>query len=253
MLNSKKKRPANVPRLANSCIKDKAAGLASNIFFMLSPYINIYEHLDVPKNMKVVSFSDIDKTQFFDFCKQEYLTSKDTARVNLWDDEWWNKPNTLPYLLENTDTYKSANGNFYILLDGDTIAGCAGVYRSKSISFAGSRTWISKPYRNISATREYLLPAHKKWSIENGCKAIALCFNEYNKNMITAIKRARLGENKDRPKVREPHHMFYSGIHEVGFPVIIRGVKQWVVYEKLDPNFEFSQGTWERIAFKGIS
>jgi hypothetical protein len=44
---------------------------------------------------------------------------------------------------------------------------------------------------------------------------------------------------------RQPHHLFYNGAIEVKFPVTIQYTKQWVLYEKLDPRFEFD---WQIIA-----
>ena len=33
--------------------------------------------------------------------------------------------------------------------------------------------------------------------------------------------------------------MFYIGLEEVNFPVIIQYTPQWVIYEKLDKDFKF--------------
>ena len=66
-----------------------------------------------------------------------------------------------------------------------------------------------------------------------------ISFNEYNKNLIQVFKRRRFGENKDRINNRQPHHLFYNEMNEPKFPVIIQYTKQWIIYEKLDPSFDF--------------
>ena len=71
--------------------------------------------------------------------------------------------------------------------------------------------------------------------------------NEYNKNLIQVFKRRRFGENKERINNRQPHHLFYNGINELDFPVTIQHTKQWIIYENLDPSFNFD---WSTIKYK---
>jgi hypothetical protein len=165
----------------------------------------------------------------------------------MWDINWQTKTNTLPYILEYTDRFDGINGVFHIIYEEDNIVACGGVYRSKFndfVSMAGVRTWTDSKYRNNSLLREFLFPLHKAWSIEHDIKIIALSFNEYNKNLIQVFRRIRLGENIERIGNRQPHHLFYNDLNEVEFPVNIQQTKQWVVYEKLDPLFEFD---WNNI------
>lgn len=196
--------------------------------------------------MKIVSFSkltDKKKTQFFNWLAEQ--KNSDPAYENMWDQNWMTKPNTLPYILTNTDKYVGNNGDFHIAYDGSKIAGCAGVYKSSTnalIALAGSRTWIDTEYRNKLIAREFLLPAHKAWALKQKCKQIALCFNDYNKNLITIWKRRRLGENRS---ARESHHMFYSNFNQVEFPVIIQKTPQWVIYEQLDTSWDWN---WKILA-----
>jgi hypothetical protein len=75
-------------------------------------------------------------------------------------------------------------------------------------------------------------------------KMIALSFNEYNKNIIQIFKRNRLGEKPGRINSREPHNIFYSGLHEVNFPVTIQYTRQWIIYEKIDNTFNFD---WSKL------
>lgn len=197
-------------------------------------------------NFKLVSFfslTDEEKYKFFDFCKTASLETEQPASVNMWHDEWKTRPNTLPYILTYTERFSKGNGDFSILLDGENVVCCGGVYISEFeqyISLAGTRTWTSKKYRHKTLIRDYILPYHKFWSINRGCKQIALCFNEYNKNMIKIFYRSRLGESPDRIFQRSPKHLFYSNIYQVPFPVNIQNTPQWVVYESLDTGWEFN-------------
>lgn len=188
---------------------------------------------------------------FFKWLETEFSNSVDTARPNMWDINWIKKKNTLPYILENTDRFFKNNGAFFILTENDQIVGCSGVYKSsfcKDISIAGSRMWITKTHRNKSLARDYLLPAQKSWAQSQNSKQIALTFNEYNKNLIESFKRIRLGENSNRLFKREPHHIFYNGLVEIKFPIELQHVRQWVIYEPLDLNWQWdwNQIKWTR-------
>jgi hypothetical protein len=204
--------------------------------------------------MKIKSFYNLtfdEKETFWNFCKSAFLENS-PASVNMWDNNWRDKANTLPYILEKTSRFKD-NGIFYILFDNDKIIACSGIYKaefSDKVALAGVRTWIDKSYRNNSINREYLLPYQKSWALENNFKIIALTFNEYNKNVIQIFKRNRLGEKNNRINFRNPKHLFYSGLHEVKFPVTIQYTKQWVIYEKLDLDYNFN---WEFLKYQNDS
>ena len=194
----------------------------------------------------VQTYTDKLRDTFFDFLKS--TNTSDPASNNMWDDAWQEKNYTLPYILEKTDRFKGKNGEFHIVFDDDKIIACGGVYISafsRHIAIAGTRTWVDKQYRNKLIMREVLLPRQKAWSIEQGCKIIAISVNEYNKNLLKPFKRIRLGEDKNRMSDRQPHHLFYNGAIEVDFPVEIQYTKQWVMYEQLDPSFVFD---WTIIA-----
>ena len=190
---------------------------------------------------KILSYSDLTHHQhntFFDFLKDASKETTQPAHVNMWDDDWINKNSTLPYLLENTDRFK-IGGIYHIVFDNDTVVGCSGVYTSTfcpELAIGGTRTWIHKDYRNNSIAREMLLPTEKAWAIENKFKAIAICFNDYNKNMPKIWQRIRFGEKRTP---RQSHHIFYNGVNELEFPVTIQYTKQWIMYEKLDSSFDF--------------
>lgn len=173
--------------------------------------------------------TDVSHDDFIMFCKQAAEETSQPASTNM---------KSLFDVLGRFD-----DGEFNFLLDNGKIIGCGGVYVSdfsKHISLAGTRTWINKEYRHKNLVRDYLLPRHKQWSIERGCKQVAICFNEYNKNMRKIFFRNRLGEENSRIFQRQPKHLFYSNINEVPFAVNIQYTPQWVLYEKLDPNWEFN-------------
>jgi hypothetical protein len=168
----------------------------------------------------------------------------------MWHDNWIDKTNTLPFILENTNRFNGINGTYHILFDDLTIVACGGVYISdfsNNIALAGVRTWVSKDYRHNSIIREYLLPVQKEWCREKTVKVIALTFNDYNKNLIQVFKKRRLGETKERIKTRQPSHLFYNNFNEVDIPVIVQYTKQWLVYELLDLDFIFD---WKSIEYK---
>ena len=144
--------------------------------------------------MQLIPYENINKEHFFSFLKKASLETSQPAYVNLWDDNWQNATHTLPYILEKTNRFNNGNGKFYILINGTDIAGCSGVYRSSfcnEVALAGTRSWISKSYRHRSLLKTHFFPTQKLWAIENGCKQIALTFNEYNKKLIEVFKRTR--------------------------------------------------------------
>lgn len=183
---------------------------------------------------------------FFDFLREAKKEITQPAHTNMWDDNWQNQTHTLPHLLENTNRF-SKGGTYNILFDGDTVVACSGIYTSifcPDLAIAGTRTWIHKNYRNKSIARDILV-TEKDWALKNNFKAIAICFNEYNKNMINIWKRLRLGEKRTP---RQPHHLFFNGVNEVPFPLNIQYTKQWLIYEKLkeDFSFDWSSIKWEK-------
>lgn len=191
--------------------------------------------------MHIVSYKQLtpqQKQKFVEFLKRAGSETTQPAYENMWSDNWEDKNNTILYLLEKTGRF-SDGGVYNILFDGEEVVASSGIYTSSfcnELAIAGTRTWIDKKYRNLSIAREYLLPAEKEWAIKNNFKAIAICFNDYNKNMTKIWKRIRLGENRTP---RRPHHIFYNGVNEVEYPVIIQYTNQWIMYEKLDQSFEF--------------
>jgi hypothetical protein len=188
--------------------------------------------------MKCIPF-DIEEhlNIFISFLKQETANSKDPAAANMWADDWTELPNTLPYILTKTNKFTGSLGEFHILFDGDQIIGCGGVqiaHFNNRIALCGVRTWVLPKYRNRSLLKDLLLPVHKSWAIRNNCYQIALTFNDYNKNIMEIFKRNRAGT----PRLE--HNLFYNGIEENKYPVTIQQTPQWVIYEKLNPLWNFN-------------
>ena len=200
------------------------------------------------KTLTYQSLSNTERGKFFSFLKSTHH-SNSPATVNMWDDNWQSKKETLPYLLEKTNRFDGVNGEFHIFYDDVSPIACGGVYISdfsNRIAIGGVRTWVAKEYRNNSILREYLLPAHKLWCQERNIDIIALTFNEYNKNLPQVFKRRRLGESIERITTREPKHLFYSGLIEVPFAMSIQYTKQWVIYERLsDWDFDWKIIEWK--------
>jgi len=197
--------------------------------------------------IKIIPFECLsykDKQCFFKFLEDESTDTTNPASVNMWQADWKTQQNTLPYKLSQ-GLFNNPKGVLFVGFDDSKIIGCSGAYVSTFTSqllIAGTRTWVNSEYRNQQIPREYFLPAQKQWAIDNNLKAIALTFNDYNKNIIETFKRNRLGEVRSK---REPHHLFYNGVNEVLFPVTIQHTKQFVIYEKL-AEWDFN---WESIRF----
>lgn len=198
---------------------------------------------------QVVSFYSLtpeEKQNFYMFCKEQSAELSQPAAINMWHDEWILHDNTLPYMLEMGLRFQKPLGDFNILMLDSKFIACGGIYQSafcSDISIAGCRTWVSKEFRNNNLIRDWLLPAQKQWSIDHNYKMVCISFNEYNRNIINTFKRTRLGEGR-KTSDRKPHHLFYTGLHEVQFLTNIQCTPQWVIYEKLDPNYSFN---WELI------
>lgn len=184
------------------------------------------------------------KEDFFNFL-QTTKNSLDPASINMYSRD----ENGLLHILEKTSRFSDPHGEFHILYFDNKVIGCGGIYISdfcQYIAIAGVRVWITPEHRNNGIIGEYLLPLHKSWAIKKNCKTVALTFNSYNKNLIKVFKRNRLGEKNLRIKNRQPFNLFYKNLYEIPFSVSIKNTEQYVIYEKLDDNFDFD---WSLIKF----
>lgn len=201
------------------------------------------------EKITILEYHNLDermKKNFFIFCEDASLEPFKPAAVNMYDDDWENQAHTLPYILEKTDRFTEPNGVFHILIIDDKIVACAGVYISEfdnKVALLGVRTWVHEYYRHRLVVREHVLPLQKKWAIEKGCEILALTFNDYNKNVIKAFQRIRLGEQSDRLTERSQHHLFFNNMNVLDYQVNVKNTPQWVAYEKLT-DYDFD---WESI------
>lgn len=183
-------------------------------------------------------YDDIDKDHFFEFCRQASLDKEQPAHVNMWDVDWHNATHTLPYLLEIEKRFSGNQGQFFIILHNKDIVGCSGIYQSdfnQLICLAGIRSWINQQHRGKFLLGRYLFPEQVRWAKQHNYKQIALTFNEYNKNLKNIFLRNGFGVQKNRKE----DSLFFTGVHEVDFPVTIKYTKQWVIYQKLDENWNY--------------
>lgn len=193
--------------------------------------------------ISVIEYDNTLLSNLIFYCKSE-VTGKDIAKENMWCHDWESAPHTLLYILENTDRFSNSKGKFHLLYEHDKIIGCAGVYLSdfsSKVCIAGVRSWLSRPYRKQQLVRNYLLPVHKAWAIEQNADIVALSFNSYNKNLIKMFSRGQ------RLYHRSPENIFYSNFNYIDFPVLIQGTPQWVIYEKLNGK----DIDWESLKYTG--
>jgi hypothetical protein len=184
-----------------------------------------------------------DKDKFLTFCKNAYNQSKRLSGSNMWDPDWENTNSTLPYLMYKTDRFSGSNGIMYGLRTGDELIAVSGIYISsfdKNVAIAGVRSWINEGHRANLVIGKHLLPQQLAWAKAAGIRAVALTFNDYNRPLMTYFTRAGLGVIKRRTS----DMMFYNGVHEVPFPVVIQHTKQWAIYHKIDETYT---PDWESI------
>jgi hypothetical protein len=202
--------------------------------------------------MKIQSIFENDyyinhKIEILDFCKQAFEEKSEPSHVNMWDDDWENNPATLPYLLYESNRFINNNGDMFLILDDNNeILAMSGVNISDfdpNVALGGVRTWLNKDMRGKFVIGRYLLPMQLKWAKDHNLKIIALTFNDYNKRLIPYFKRSGFGIEKKR----NPDSMFYNGQFHIDFPVTINHTKQWVLYHKIDEQY---QPNWENIKFK---
>jgi hypothetical protein len=197
--------------------------------------------LQVTDLFRVVEYNDIDQEDFFKFCQAALLDTEQPACVNMWDDNWYSATHTLPYLLEVEKRF-AENGKFFVLLDDNKIIACSGIYQSdfnQNVAICGIRSWVNKEYRGQFLLGSHLFPAQVKWAKANGYKQIAITFNDYNSKLMNIFIKNGAGVKKDRKE----DSLFYTGVNQVPFPVTIKYTPQWVLYQKLDPDWEFDYST----------
>ena len=197
---------------------------------------------------KYQDLTDSELKSFWDTLELESKKDSSPAMVNMFDTRWRNEQHTLRYILEVENKFNP--GEYFILFNNSLPVAAGGVYFSEwttDIAMAGIRTWAHTEHRNKLLVAEYILPACKAWAVKNECRAITLTFNDYNKNLIKVCTRTRAGESATRITGRTAKRMFYSGAIVVDNPLEINYTKQWLIYEKLNADFEFN---WDNVKWR---
>lgn len=195
--------------------------------------------------MEVVAYSKVNQDSAFfskiiDWCESA-AREQTPAAVNHNVEDWHEDEKSLPYILYHKNRYDRRGEYFFLLDDNEIIAG-SGIYRSDfchDLAIGGSRTYVNPDYRAKWLVAKYLLPAQLRWAERRYYRAVALTFNEYNKKVINAITRTGLGIKKNRT----PDMMFYEAVYTVDYPVLIKNTPQWVIYHKIDRDFDFDWST----------
>lgn len=186
------------------------------------------------------------KNKILNYCRNAFLEKDEPSHVNMYSSDWENDVASLPYLIYCSNRFKNGNGDMFALLDQDNnICALSGVNISdfdRNVALAGVRTWLNKKLRGEFFIGRYLLPEHLSWAKSQHLKTVALTLNDYNKRLLPYFKRSGIGIRKNRI----PTSMFYNGQFHVDFPVIINYTKQWVIYHKIDEQYE---PNWESIRF----
>jgi len=163
----------------------------------------------------------------------------------MWHPDWENRAETLPFLVYKSNRF-SDNGIFFILRINGKIEAVSGIYISafdKSVAIGGVRSWTNPGHQADLIIGRHIFPKQLKWAKDHNIKTIALTFNEYNKKLMRYFTRNGLGVVKNRT----PDMLFYNGVYEVPFPVIIQNTKQWALYHKIDETYD---PNWELIRYK---
>jgi hypothetical protein len=203
---------------------------------LLKDYIPIVE---------VYKLEDINKQEFFNFCKLASLQTTDPAHKNMWSDEWQTTPSTLPNLIYVKKRLIDPKGQFYVAKVNDQIVAVAGVYISdfdSRVAIGSVRAWVTNEYRGKFVIGKYILPKQLKWAKEKNCALFFLTFNEYNKDLIKIVKRSGFGRLKNRTS----DMLFFNGVKEAPYPCLVQNTKQWVVYDVIDPTYSFD---WQKIKY----
>lgn len=185
------------------------------------------------------------QTKFFDFCRNAYQLKSDPAHVNMWRDDWYRRPETLPFILTKSTKFIEGKGEFFVLEIDGIIEAVSGIYRSEFdgfVAIGGIRSWVNESHRGKFLIGRHLMPYQVEWAKNNGYKTIALTFNEYNKKLINYFVRSGLGIEKKRTE----RSLFYKGVHVLPYTLNIQHVEQWVIYDKLDIDYE---PNWEKVRY----
>ena len=182
------------------------------------------------------------------FCKKCELEITQPAYDNMAYINWYNKPNTLMYMITNTEQFSDSNGIFsFIYDDNDEIIASCGAYRSEfdtNIVIGGVRSWKLPNFRGLPDIANKIMPYHLEWATTNGAKVFALTFNEYNEKMMRVLHRSGKYNGKQFLKFGQPPSDFYPNLEILPFKVLVKNTPQYILYKHIDTSYE---PNWPRI------
>lgn len=175
------------------------------------------------------------------FCQKCELETDQPAYDNMSYTNWESKQNTLLYLLMKTKQFHEGNGILsFIYDDNDEIIASCGAYRAKfdsNVIIGGVRTWKLPKFRGLPDIATTIMPAHFEWAKSNGGKIFILTFNEYNEKIMRVLHRSGEYTGKQFLKFGKKSCDFYPSMEVLPFKILIKGIPQFVLYKKIDPDY----------------
>lgn len=113
------------------------------------------------------------------------------ARVNYAVSGWENSPNTLFYLLFQEKRFDAPRGIFHLACDGDELVAFAGAYAhtTPGVLIGLVRSYVHPDYRNRQVLGRSIFAQQMEYGRKHGFTKIWLTFNDYNRPILTALKR----------------------------------------------------------------
>jgi hypothetical protein len=191
--------------------------------------------------MQVIEFSTLSiPVKILDdivlLCQQAEQEQTKPAYENMKVKDWETNTNSLLYILQKTSRFSKNQGMFSCLYDQEKLIAISGCYTcdwDTNVVIGGVRAWVVPEYRARYLQSLYLLPAQKRWALENKCAVFALTFNDYNKKLMNIITRSGKYQNKAKKGVGHTRPEFYDNFVLLPKKVIIQYTPQWVIFEKL--------------------
>lgn len=177
--------------------------------------------------------------KLYDFCRKQSQETKYDASSNMSVDDWPNEPASLFYVLFKEGRFSEGHGIFNIVTSDDTIVSVAGAYVSDfcdDIVIGGVRTWTDKEHRSRFIHGSMVMPAQYEWAYSLGKKMYLLSFNDYNIKLMDLV--LRFGTNRTT-KFGVKNAEFYKGFIKHPRRLMIKNVSQWVIYKKIDVNWDY--------------
>jgi hypothetical protein len=176
-----------------------------------------------------------DIANFCEKAEAEGLPASENMRFS----NWHNEPASLMYLLFSEHRFFTPRGALFLAFNDKTLAAVSGIYVSdfcQDIVIAGVRAWTLKEYRTSYVHGNYVFPQQFVWAEESNAKMLLLSFNDYNDWLFKFILRGIDGRATAFGRRFSNHYKDFE-LHP--HMVKIKGVYQYVLKKKIDPNFDF--------------